>query len=263
MSRTRQWLGTALILALPIASLIVIVLSVAMLADSPAASAVQVPSNSGATAQAPADAATSAQAPAARATAATGQSPATTADLDARVTRFLEDRRRTWRDMNVPESDGRALYDIVLKNGYKQALEIGTSTGLSGIHTAWALAKTGGKLITVEIDEGRHREAITNFKEAGLASFIDARLADAHDLVPKLEGPFDFVFIDADKEWYVNYAKAVLPKLKSGGCIAAHNVSAGGGWRRSMGGDYYAFITSQPNMETTVINGQLAISYKK
>ena len=43
--------------------------------------------------------------------------------------------------------------------------------------------------------------------------FIDARLADAHELVPKLEGPFDFVFIDADKEWYTNYVKAVIPKL--------------------------------------------------
>ena len=121
--------------------------------------------------------------------------------LDERVTGFLERNRFGFRDMNVPEADGRALYDIVLKNGYKRALEIGTSTGHSGVWTAWALAKTGGRLITIDIDESRFRQALANFKQAGLDGYIDARLADAHDLVPRLEGPFDFVFIDADKEW--------------------------------------------------------------
>jgi predicted O-methyltransferase YrrM len=186
--------------------------------------------------------------------------------LDERVSRFLERSRFGWRDMNVPEADGRALYDIVLKNGYKRALEIGTSTGHSGIWTAWALAKTGGRLVTIDIDEGRYREALANFKEAGLDGYIDARLADAHDLVPRLEGPFDFVFIDADKEWYTDYARAVIPKVLVGGCIAAHNVSAGRGWGwrgRGQGGDYYGYVTSLPFLATTVINGQLAISYKR
>jgi predicted O-methyltransferase YrrM len=194
--------------------------------------------------------------------AAAPQSTTSDAALDARVSAFLESHRRTWYDMNVPESDGRALHDIVLKNGYRQALEIGTSTGHSGIWIAWALAKTGGRLMTIDIDEGRYREAVRNFKEAGLDGFIDARLADAHDLVPQLPGPFDFVFIDADKEWYTNYAKAVIPKLRVGGCLTAHNVSPYRG-RRSMGGDYYSYIISLPSFDTTVVNGQLAISYKR
>ena len=193
---------------------------------------------------------------------ASAQSPRADANLDARVTRFLETHRATWYDMNVPEADGRALHDIVLKNGYRQALEIGTSTGHSGIWIAWALAKTGGKLITIDIDEGRHREAVRNFKDAGLDAFIDARLADAHDLVPQLPGPFDFAFVDADKDWYTNYAKAVIPKLRVGGCLTAHNVSASRG-RRSMGGDYYNYVVSLPFLETNVINGGLAISYKR
>ena len=192
------------------------------------------------------------------------QGPGAPAALDERVTKFLERNRFGWRDMNVPDADGRALHDIVLQNKYKRALEIGTSTGHSGIWTAWALAKTGGRLVTIDIDEGRHREALANFKEAGLDRYIDARLADAHDLVPRLEGPFDFVFIDADKEWYVNYVKAVIPKVPVGGCIAAHNVSAGRGARgRGQGAEYYAYVTSLPFLETTVINGQLAISYKR
>ncbi len=58
-----------------------------------------------------------------------------------------------WRDMNVPASDGKLLYDIIMENKYKSAVEIGTSTGHSSIWIAWALSKTGGKLITFEIDE--------------------------------------------------------------------------------------------------------------
>ncbi len=174
--------------------------------------------------------------------------------IDASVKRFLDQHRYSWRDMNVPDADGQALYDLVLKNNCKRALEIGTSTGHSGIHIAWALSKTGGKLITIDIDEGRHREAVGHFKEAGVAAFVDARLADAHDLVPKLEGPFDFVFIDADKEWYTNYATAVLPKLTVGGLMTAHNVSQYGG-RRQMTGDYSGWVRSQPNLETSFSAG--------
>ena len=182
-------------------------------------------------------------------------------ELDARVTRFLEERRGTWRDMNVPEADGRVLHDLIVEHKYRQALEIGTSTGHSGIWIAWALAKTGGTLITIDIDEGRYREAVANFKAAGLDAYIDARLADAHQLVPKLAGPFDFVFIDADKDWYTTYAQNVLPKLRAGGCLTAHNVSPRRRW--SMTGDFYDYITSLPSLETTVVNGGLSISYKR
>lgn len=184
--------------------------------------------------------------------------------LEARVKAFLEANRGGWRDMNVPESDGQLLHDLVVKGGYTRALEIGTSTGRSGIWIALALSKTGGRLTTIDIDEGRHREAVQNFKEAGVSTFIDARLADAHDLVPKLDGPFDFVFIDADKDWYTNYAKAVIPKLAVGGCIAAHNVYPARGRRGGgMTGDYYEYVSGLPFLETTVTPGGVAISYKR
>ena len=193
-----------------------------------------------------------------------GQSAPGAGDLDARVKAFLDAHRNDWRDMNVPESDGQLLHDLVVKGGYRRALEIGTSTGRSGIWIAWALSRSGGRLITIDVDEGRHLEAVRNFRDAGVAAFIDARLADAHDLVPTLEGPFDFVFIDADKDWYTNYVKAVIPKLAVGGCIAAHNVyprrgSRGGG----MTGDYYEYVSSLPILETTVTPGGVAVSYKR
>ena len=185
--------------------------------------------------------------------------------MDQRVKKFLDKMKGRWRDLNVPEEDGRILYEIILQNKYKRALEIGTSTGHSAIWIAWALSKTGGKLITIEIDKGRYKRALMNFKEAGLSDNIDARLADAHDLVKALSGPFDFVFIDADKDWYTNYAKTLVPKLDLGGCITAHNVEEG---RFGMRGtrQYYEYMKSLPEFETSILprsQAGVAISYKK
>ncbi len=187
------------------------------------------------------------------------------AELDKKVKAFLESREGQWRDLNVPVSDGQLLYDIIVQHGYTQALEIGTSTGHSSIWIAWALSKTGGKLITIEIDEARYQEALANFKKAGLSSFIDARLADAHTLVKELKGPFDFIFSDADKGWYINYFKDVAPKLKSGGCFTAHNVRPASGSERYGTGAYLGYVQKLKNYTTTVDNSGrgLAISYKK
>jgi len=181
--------------------------------------------------------------------------------LDQKVRRFLESRRGAWRDMNVPWQDGQLLHDLVLKHRFKRALEIGTSTGHSSIWIAWALAKTGGKLITIEIDPTRHAEAIKNFEEAGVAPFVDARLADAHELVRQLPGPFDFVFSDADKAWYTQYFKDVEPKLEVGGCFTAHNIA----WRSGGPGAFLDYVKSLPNYETTVEgSGEgVSISFKR
>jgi caffeoyl-CoA O-methyltransferase len=190
--------------------------------------------------------------------------------IDPKVEKFLHKMRNKWHDWNVPEADGKILYEIIVKNHYKKAVEIGTSTGHSGIWIAWALSKTGGNLITVEIDEGRYRQALANFKEAGLSEYIDARLADGHQLVKELPGPFDFVFIDADKDWYTNYAKALIPKLEPGGCLTAHNV-----WEPRTGPrggyfsgteEYYRFMKSIPDFETSIhpnSSAGVAVSYKK
>ncbi len=186
----------------------------------------------------------------------------TQADIDLKVKTFFQNHG-LWYDMNVPSSDGQLLYNLILDNKSQAALEIGTSTGHSGIWMAWALSKTGGKLITIEIDKSRHEEALENFKEAGLDHIIDARLDNAHELVPKLKGPFDFVFSDADKGWYQNYFEAMDPKLKVGGCYATHNVSdrPGTRWNR----DYLHFLQGLDHYETKVDNsgGGMAISIKK
>lgn len=184
--------------------------------------------------------------------------------LDDSVTTFLEKKSGSWRDMNVPTSDGKILYDIIIKNDYKKALEIGTSTGHSGIWIAWALSKTGGRLITIEIDEDRYQEALTHFKEAGLSKYIDARLGDAHKLVKEIEGPFDFVFSDADKGWYKQYFIDIFPKLIIGGCFTAHNIRESS-WFGGGTTEYYEYVKSLPELDTTLDSsgGGVAISYKK
>lgn len=183
--------------------------------------------------------------------------------IDEKVRTFLENHKYKWRDMNVPGSDGKVLYDLIIKNNYKNALEIGTSTGHSAIWMAWALSKTGGKLITLEIDEYRYKQALENFKKTGLSNYIETRLGDAHEMVPKLKGPFDFIFVDADKDWYTRYLKLLLPKLKKGGCFTAHNVS--NVFTRGIK-EFRDYLESLPNLETTILRSSrsgVSVSYKK
>jgi predicted O-methyltransferase YrrM len=165
---------------------------------------------------------------------------------DEKVKAFLETREGAWRDMNVPPRDGQYLHDMIVENGYTRALEIGTSTGHSSIWLAWALSKTGGTLITLEIDEQRYREALANFEEAGLADVIDARLVDAHEHVKTLEGPFDFVFSDADKGWYTQYFVDLAPKMAPGGCYTSHNI-----YMRGMR-EYVEHLRAEPGFETVI-----------
>ena len=183
------------------------------------------------------------------------------AALDQKVEKFLASQKGKWVDWNIPEVDGKVLYGLIVKNNYRKAVEIGTSTGHSAIWMAWALSKTGGRLITIEIDKGRYQTALENFKRAGLADYIDARLADAHQLVEELEGPIDFVFSDADKDWYKNYFMALAPKLEVGGCFTAHNAASYWGGIK----EFLDYVQSRPDFKTTIDRSSsagISISYK-
>jgi len=182
-------------------------------------------------------------------------------ELDTRVEAFLKKNKSTWHNLNVPYEDGKILYDLIIKNKYTSALEIGTSTGHSTIWIAWAMSKTGGKVTTIEINAERQKEALKNIEAAGLSKYVDSRLANAHDLVKTLPGPFDFVFSDADKDWYKQYFLDVHPKLKAGGCFTTHNVADG-----LAGDDYLNFVNTHPDYTSTIDRTSRAgvmISYKK
>ena len=193
-----------------------------------------------------------------------GQARPSSQTVDERVRQFLDSQKDQWREENVTESDGRFLYDLILKKHYTRALEIGTSTGHSGIWEAWALSKTGGSLVTVEIEEFRHLAAARNFKAAGLDGLIDARLGDARRIVAELAGPFDFIFIDADKNWTLDYFNILLPKLTVGGCFAVHNVT-GLGYMKGIR-DFLESVRGLDYMDTTIetsASGGISLSFKK
>ena len=112
------------------------------------------------------------------------------------------------------------------------------------------VAKTGGHLTTLEIDEGRAKLAQENLREAGVESRVTLERGDALELIPKLEGPFDFVFIDAAKSDYVRYLRMVLPLVPPGGVIVAHNVND----LRSMLEDFIQAVSTNPQLRTTFVN---------
>jgi predicted O-methyltransferase YrrM len=173
-------------------------------------------------------------------------------ELDRKVAGFLDAERYRWDYLNVPYEDGKVLHDLAVRRDAKRILEIGTSTGHSTIWLAWAAAKTGGKVTTVEIDRGRHERALANFRRAGVAAYVDARLGDAHELVKTLPGPWDFVFQDADKDWYLQYFLDLDPKMAPGGCYTAHNVT-----RPTARGvrEFLARVRSDPRYETRFAEG--------
>jgi caffeoyl-CoA O-methyltransferase len=166
--------------------------------------------------------------------------------------------------MNVSPADGRLIRMLVESTGAKMAVEIGTSNGYSGIWTCLALRKTGGKLITHDIDEGRAKLARENFKKAGVDGIVTLVMGDAHETVKKLEGPIDILFIDADKEGYGDYLKQLLPKVRPGGLILGHNTAMSRG-SDDMGG-FIKAITTDPALDTLFLNpgGQgMSLSIKK
>jgi caffeoyl-CoA O-methyltransferase len=119
---------------------------------------------------------------------------------------------------------------LVAANQAKLAVEVGTLGGYSGIWLARALPQDG-RLITLEINEERAQIARENFERAGVANKVELRLGDAKQILPELEemGPFDLVFVDANKDGYPYYMDWAVANLRNGGIFAAHNAFAWGG----------------------------------
>ena len=158
---------------------------------------------------------------------------------------------------NVPVADGRMLRLLTEAANAKNVIEIGTSTGISGLWFCMALEKTGGKLTTFELDPQRAALARTHFKQAGVDRLVTIVEGDAHKNIAKVYDPVDLVFIDADKTGYIDYLKKTLPLVRPGGLILAHNVD--------MVPEYMKAVTSNPALETVFYmqGDQLAVTLKK
>jgi caffeoyl-CoA O-methyltransferase len=124
--------------------------------------------------------------------------------------------------MMVGALEGRFLEFLVFATGARRVLEIGTFTGYSALSMAGALP-ADGRIFTCEVDADRAAMAQSHFDASPHGDKIELRLGPALDSIAAVDGPFDLVFIDADKSNYLNYYEAVLPKLADDGLIAADN----------------------------------------
>jgi predicted O-methyltransferase YrrM len=181
---------------------------------------------------------------------------------DPRVLPMLKHLSYEHGGMNVPASDGRLLHDLIIEKGYKRGLEIGTSNGYSSLWLGVAFQKTGGKLITIEIEPKRAQEAQENFRKAGLDDVIDSRINDAFREIPRIQGTFDFVFIDAWKPDYIKFLSLLNSRVATGGAITAHNVKSHSAAMQ----DFLKAIHTDPTLETTIHRSSRAgvsVSFKK
>jgi len=166
--------------------------------------------------------------------------------------RLLDDMdSKGYQFLSVPRKDGEFLHLLVKATRTKNVLELGTSHGFSAIWMGLALEETGGRLTTIEIDRERYDLARRYVGEAGLLQRVNCVKGDAHVEVAKLEGPFDFVFMDADKEGQMDYFKKLFPKkLVPGGILSVHNAIR---QSHSMK-DYLEMIRKHPDFDTVILS---------
>ncbi len=169
--------------------------------------------------------------------------PLAKTEAEKRILAVLDEMAKTHQTyLSVPMRDGRALRLLTEAVDAKNVVEIGTSTGYSGLWFCLALEETGGHLTTFEIDHQRASLAREHFKNAGVEKSVTVVEGDAHQQVANLKGPIDVAFIDADKGGYVDYLNKLLPLVRSGGLILAHNVD--------MAPDYVKVVTTNVDLET-------------
>jgi caffeoyl-CoA O-methyltransferase len=191
------------------------------------------------------------------------QRPMPANEQEKKILSLLEDiSQKDNSGLIVPLEDGRLLRILTETTGAKNVVEIGTYNGYSGLWFCLALKSTGGKLITHEIEAKYVSIARENFKQAGVDDIVTVVQGDAHETVKKLKEPIDILFIDADKPGYIDYLNQLLPLVRPGGLILAHNVANAGSQMQ----DYIEAITKNPNLETLFLNMQsvgISITLKK
>ena len=163
---------------------------------------------------------------------------------------------------NVSPEDGEFLRIVAGSIGAKRVLELGTSNGYSGIHMCRALRETRGKLVTVELSERRAGLAKENFAKAGVSDLVEQIVGDASKVIPKLEGSFDLIFLDTEKQDYLKQFELAFPLLKKGGVFIAHNTTD----YKSQMLDFLERIEKHPELVTVVLDTSPAgfsMSYRK
>ena len=164
-------------------------------------------------------------------------------DNDARYT------ERGRRMLNITADTGRLLWILVRLVRATRILEIGTSNALSTIWLADAARETGGRVITLEQSPDKVALARANLARAGVADRVEIREGRAAETLATLAGPFDFVFLDADRPSYATYLELVLPRLAPSGLLVADNVVS----HRPELEDYLSRVKSDPRLFSVTV----------
>jgi caffeoyl-CoA O-methyltransferase len=179
------------------------------------------------------------------------------------VDKVLADiRARDQGQLAISEEDGRFLRLMIAAGQRRRVLEIGGASGYSAIWMAQGLRVTGGSMVTIEYDPVRARELAENIRKAGFADIVRVVPGDAFAEIPKLQGTFDFVFLDAWKRDYKKFLDLVYPRLDKGGLFTAHNVVNKKGEME----DFLEAIQRNPALWTAIVSpaGEgISLSYKK
>jgi predicted O-methyltransferase YrrM len=195
--------------------------------------------------------------------AAQGRSQPGPAGVDAATAKLLASIRAADKgQLAVSEEDGRFLRVLVGATKAKQVLEIGAASGYSAIWLGMGLRETGGRLVTIEYDPVRAREAAANIQRAGLSDIVKVIPGDAFKEIPKVEGTFDLVFLDAWKPDYKKFFDMVFPRVNAGGLFLAHNVIN----KKNDMPDFLSAIESHPQAFTTIVSPGfegISMTYKK
>ncbi len=151
---------------------------------------------------------------------------------------------------NILPEDGRLMRILTESLEAKNVVELGTSNGYSSLWFCLALRSTGGRLTTHEINPDRIALARANFKRAGVEELLTIVEGDAHQTIKRLAGPIDVLLLDAEKEGFVDYLNQLLPLVRPGGLIIAHDSS---GEAHKMH-DYFKAIASHPDLESVMVD---------
>jgi len=178
------------------------------------------------------------------------------------VLRELEEYKKSHPNMwNVPPDAGMFLMIVAKAMGAKNILEVGMSNGYSTIYLATAARETGGRVTSIEMDAKRIEMAKDNFARAGVSDLIEIREGKALEVIPSIEGPLDFVFLDAAKDEYIDCFNALWDKVRPGGVFVADNVVNLAGALR----DYIEMTEKHEGLDTVLVpvgNGEM-VSYKR
>ena len=156
---------------------------------------------------------------------------------------------RPKRMLNITSDTGRLLWILVQAMRATRILEVGTSNAFSTIWLADAARATGGRVTTLELNPDKIALARANLATAKLAGLVDIIEGRAADTLAAIPGPFDFIFLDADRPNYLTYLELVVPKLRAGGMLIADNVTSHAHELQ----DYLHRVKSHPRLFTVTV----------